>query len=202
MKKTAWYDTNNLPIDMVNGALCNKPGWDKIEHSDHFSDLDHLVKLSNPTTVADMGCGAGELGRVYPQYKYTGFDLPHIIEKVGKVVNNTLNYIEYEAYNFDYKKLKDFDLIICNGFISELSKPIEVLVNIINNSEGDIILHRQYFDTTTHLVNYTTYAGLETPRSIIGYDDFDSLLVNHEIIKKLDGPCGTSILIRKNRINK
>lgn len=200
MKKneTAWYNENELPKDMVERAI-GKTKWLSLENSDHFNPLNTLIIESNPKKIADIGCGAGELGRVYNNIDYVGFDLPHIVDNVAKKVNPNLKYNYFDAYDYDYRKLREFDLIICNSFISELTKPIEVLRKILKNTENYLIIHRQYFtNEKTVLSSYNTYGGLSTTRSHINKQDFNGLLTNHKIIKDLVGPWGTTLLIKKH----
>jgi hypothetical protein len=194
-KKTAWYNDDILPNEMVSGAIGQK-GWVRLEHSEHFKVLDGLVKLVNPKKIADVGCGAAELGRVYIGINYTGFDLPHIIEKVSKVVNKNLKYENFDANDFDYTVFKEYDLLICNGFISELTNPIEVLKKLIENTSGYLIIHRQFFSNETNFSEYMTYGELTTIRSHISLDEFNTLLRNHKIIKQENNPWGDTILIK------
>jgi hypothetical protein len=193
----AWYDNTVLPKQMVDGALGNIPGWTRLEQSGHFGVLDELVREANPISIVDLGCGAAEVGRVYSNINYTGLDLPHIIENVAKVVNPTLQYIEFDANTSDFTIFKDFDLIICNSFISELPNPLEILNKLLTNMGRYIIIHRQYFDDSTKFTNYKTYGNLDTVRSHIGRDDFNKLLTNHIIIKEENNVFGKSLLIEK-----
>jgi len=195
IKNTAWYDDKILPEQMVRGAL-GLNGWPRLEKSDHFSVLDDLINTSSFTNIGDLGCGAGEVGRVYSKYQYTGYDLPHIIEKVSKVVNPYLNYVDFDAYDFDYSSIKKHDMIICNSFISELKDPFSVLQNILNNTSNCLILHRQQFSNNTNFQEYSTYGNLVTPRSFIGIDEFNSILKDHKVIKQVE--ChGMSLLIQR-----
>lgn len=196
MNKTAWYDNNSLPSDMVNGALGHK-GWGRLESSDHFKILNDLIKSVNPKSIADLGCGAAEIGRLYPEIDYTGFDLPHIIEKVAKTVNPNLKYQNFDAYNFDYTVFKQYDLLVCNSFISELTEPINVLKQILENSDHYLIIHRQFFSDKTEFIEYETYANLRTIRSHIGLEDFNNLLIGHEIVTKINSVWGDTVLIKK-----
>lgn len=194
---TAWYDKNILPSEMVNGAL-GKNGWKRLEFTEHFKILNDMVLKCNGNKIADLGCGAAEVGRLYHgTHDYTGFDLPHIIQKVAKEVNQNLNYVEFDANNFDYSTLLEYDIIICNSFISELVNPLEILEKIINNTEKNLIIHRQFFSDKTQLVEYNTYGNLKTTRSYIQYDTFLKLLTNHKISEKIDNVWGSTCIVKK-----
>lgn len=193
---TAWFNEDILPIEMIKGATGEK-GWARLEHTEHFNVLNSFIKDLNILKMADIGCGAGELGRVLANLDYTGFDLPHIIEKVSKVVNPNLNYHYFDADNFDYTKLKDFNLIVCNSFISELNNPIEVLSKLLDNTTEYLLIHRQYFTSETNFSEYNTYGNLITVRTHIGTNDFNGLLKNHEIINRTTNAWGDTILIKR-----
>jgi trans-aconitate methyltransferase len=186
-KKTAWYNETILPKQMVSKIL-NKNGFTKLEHSEHFIILDELIKITKSKNIADIGCGGAELGRVYYDFDYTGFDLPHIIENVSKVVNPNLNYVKFDAYDFDYTLFKKYDLLVCNGFISELIEPITVLKNLLDNTKKYLIIHRQIFEN----------GDLITQRCRININELDELLINHKILKRIDNFGETSILIGKH----
>lgn len=197
-KKNAWYNETILPKEMVSKVISPENGWSKLEHSDHFRFLDELINLTESKTIADIGCGTAELGRIYNNFNYTGFDLPHIIEKVSKVVNPNLNYQVFDAYNFDYTFFKKYDLLICNGFISELNEPIQVLKNLLDNTKKYLIIHRQIFDDKSKVIEYKTYGDLLTTVCHIDINELNKLLINHKIVKKIDNPFGSSLLIVKN----
>jgi hypothetical protein len=196
-KKTAWYNETILPKQMVSKIL-DKNGFTKLEHSEHFIILDELIKITKSKNIADIGCGGAELGRVYYDFDYTGFDLPHIIENVSKVVNPNLNYVKFDAYDFDYTLFKKYDLLVCNGFISELIEPITVLKNLLDNTKKYLIIHRQIFENKSDIVEYNTYGDLITQRCRININELDELLINHKILKRIDKFGETSILIGKH----
>lgn len=194
--KNAWFNEDVLPSDMIKGVTGEK-GWSKLEDTDHFKLLNGIISNLTINKMGDIGCGAGELGRVLSNIDYTGFDLPHIINKVSKIVNPNLNYSYFNADDFDYIVLKEYDLLVCNSFISELSNPIEVLTKLIDNTTNHLLIHRQYFSNQTNFSNYVTYGNLPTTRSHIGYDEFIGLLKNHEIINHVKNVWGDTILIKK-----
>jgi 2-polyprenyl-3-methyl-5-hydroxy-6-metoxy-1,4-benzoquinol methylase len=182
MKKNAWYNNDILPTEMIKCALGKKKGWSKLEDTEHFLSLIDLIKKINFKYVADLGCGSAELGRILKnEYNYTGFDLPHIIENVSKKMNPDLNYISYDAYDFNYNVLGEFDLIICNSFISELQKPFEILENIFKHMKKYLIIHRQHFSHQNYFINYNTYGELETIRAFLSVDDFKKILKFYSI---------------------
>lgn len=202
INKTAWYNEKDLPVDMVDSVLSLKPGWSKLEDTEHFINLKNLIMSCSAITVADIGCGSAELGRVLKsQFLYTGFDLPHIIKNVSKKLNPDLKYIDFDAYGFDYTNLQNFDLIICNSFISELSQPLIVLENLFKNFKTFLIIHRQHFATKESFTMYKTYGNLSTTRYYISSLLFKNLLSTYNIdcIKYIhNDQIGDSLLLFKN----
>lgn len=195
-KKTAWYNEDILPIEMIKGAT-GENGWARLEETEHFKVLNHFINDLNVIKMADIGCGAGELGRVFSNIDYTGFDLPHIIDKVSKIVNTNLKYTYFNADNFEYETLREFNLIVCNSFISELNNPIEILSKLIENTSEYLLIHRQFFSDKTNFSEYSTYGNLSTIRTHIGLNEFKELLTNHKIINQVNNIWGDTILIKK-----
>jgi hypothetical protein len=197
---TAWTSENHeLEKDMINGALCKKPGWKKLEYSSHFTYLNELILMTNEKSICDIGCGAGELGRVYKDYHYEGYDLQHIVENVSKVVNPQLTYNYFDANNFNYNLFKKYDLLICNGFISELINPLEIIKNLLENTNKYLIIHRQKIGNKTEIINYKTYADLLTSQSIVGIEDLKQILkfTNTRVVKQCMFDGLVSLLITK-----
>lgn len=194
--ENAWFNEEILPNEMIKGAK-GENGWSKLENTKHFEILNNFIKDLKINKLADIGCGAGELGRVLNNINYTGFDLPHIIDKVSKVVNPNLKYIYFNADDFNYDNFNEYDLLVCNSFISELNNPIEVLTKLINNTSNHLLIHRQYFSSETNLVKYSTYGDLLTTRTYIGSNEFNELLKNHEIINRTSSEWGDTLLIKR-----
>lgn len=202
-KKTAWYNEEELPKDMIEGANGNKLNFKKLEDSNHFPTLENLIALTECRRMADIGCGAGEVGRVFgKKINYTGYDLPHIIEKVGKEINPELDFACFDANESDFAFLENYDLILCNGFISELTNPLEILGKILNCSKEFVIVHRQFIDAKTSFEDYVTYGNLLTPRSTVGRKDLTALLKEKkfQIIEMYDSESwGQSFLLKRRQ---
>ena len=211
-KKTNWYNTSLVPKSMVEAAVIR--GESDLLSLKNYQVLDKLVKLThNCKTMGDVGCGASELGDIYKEFDYTGFDLPHIIDGVSKVINPNLKYIKFDAQTSDFSVFKNFDLIICNGFFSELPNPLEVLEKLLVNTKKYLIIHRQFFeiskwfylqhqdDGSEHVKEksegYIGYGDLKFFRTYIHRDRFDGLLTNHKVIKEETNEFGKSLLIQK-----
>jgi 2-polyprenyl-3-methyl-5-hydroxy-6-metoxy-1,4-benzoquinol methylase len=168
--KSVWYNTDQIPNEMIKGAKAELEGFKKLENSEHFVILNKFIKMVMPSSLCDIGCGAGEISRVYPELDYLGLDLPHIIERVALVVNPGKKYISFDANTQeDFSFLTGYDLLVMNGFLSELETPIQLLEKIMSAYKGSIIIHRQDItDSEGFLEEYNSYGGLKTTNSQIG----------------------------------
>ena len=206
MKKpplTAWHNPE-ITSDMVKGARCELEGWKKLEESDHFPALEGLLKIvpSNLKKLGDVGFGAGEISRVFPDYEYTGFDLPHVIENVAMEVNPTGNYEKIDINQVDFDIFSGYDIILCNSFISELPNGEDILNSLFSVKPKYILLHRQEIaDDTTRSENYKTYGNLMTPKCILSNQFFNEAisLSNFSPLQAFSiAPSLFSILFKRN----
>lgn len=202
-KNNAWYDSSIVPREMIRGAKAEIPGWRTLENTTHFIALDNLVKNSGGKSIIDIGCGAAEAGRIYENMKYAGADLPHIIEQVAKKVNPDKTYITFDANDSeDFDFIKEYDIVLMNGFLSEITNPLEFLEKILQNAKKCIIIHRQDFNNEkTFLENYTSYGGKPATNSNINYKELVALVekYNFEIAENISSNLVNkrSVLIRK-----
>ena len=185
MKKTpptAWYNPE-ITSDMVKGARCELEGWRKLEEADHFPALERLLKIIPPNfkKLADLGCGAGEVSRVFPDYEYTGFDLPHIIVNVAQEINPTATYKKIDINDVDFNIFSSYDIILCNSFISELPNGDAILKSLFAARPKYILLHRQEIShESIHCEDYKTYGNLTTPKCILSNQFFTETLLSHD----------------------
>jgi hypothetical protein len=195
--KSAWYDENTLPDNMVKG-IDGSLGWPKLEKSTHFKYLKEAMDICGGKTLIDLGCGGGEVGRVFSDLHYVGYDLPHIIEKVSKVVNPELNYYSFDAYETDFEFIKGSDIVLSNSFITELTNCTNIIGKIINKSEKYVILHRQKFKDSEVVNNYNTYGGLNTTNCAISNTEFLKLIENKfDVVYDVEYDDMKTIIIKK-----
>lgn len=169
--KTAWFDDETLPYAMLNSQ------FKKLEESEHFNSLlNCFSKIENCHSIIDLGCGTGEVGRVFSDFSYVGADLPHIIEKVSKIKNPKNNYIKFDIEKDSLDFLKKYDIVVMNGFISEIPNWYLALSKVLLNSNKYIILHRQSItNDKTSLFEYNTYGSLKTTNNVINYKELNNL---------------------------
>jgi len=197
--KTAWFNNNILPALMLN------PDFKPLQQSDHFAPLKKCFSDVQGKKLLDLGCGAAEVYQTFKNFEYTGADLPHIIEEVAKKKNPTGNFIHFNAEKDDFSFLKYYDIILMNSFISEVPGWYRILLQVLYNSNGYIILHRQEVtDKPSYLEKYITYGGLETVKSIINYDHLVGMfhMNDYQILYEEDSFPGNNtqktFLLRKN----
>ena len=166
MNKTAWFNDAVLPAAMLNS------GFKPLHQSDHYEALDKCMSMAEGDSLLDIGCGIAEVATTFPEYKYTGADLSHIIEQAARVKNPQTNFIAFNANKDTYDFVRDYDIVLMNSFISEMPDWYRCLNNVLYNSKGYVIIHRQEVTSdSSYLREYTTYAGLKTTNSVINYDE-------------------------------
>jgi hypothetical protein len=188
-KDTCWYDSSKVPEQMLLGA--KGVLWPVLEKSDHFPVLDALIQETKDDSFSmlDIGCGAAELSRLYPEFYYTGADLPNIIKEVSMKMHPQNSYISFDIYGDNTDFIKDYDLIVMNAFIDVLEKPTAALSMVLTKSPKYVIMHRQCFNDKkkTHLYQYPSYGGAESFQSVINREEFSKILEESqfEILKEL-----------------
>lgn len=193
MKKICWNDKEVCPEEMLKAS--RGVYWAVLEkNQDHFPILKKLLSKAFadcsdvPINIADVGCGAGDLGRVIVRetdwrdhfLTYEGFDLSHIIEKVSKVANPNNKYENFDAYDpaQDFSFLNKYQVVVMNAFIDVLERSVEVLRKVLLNAGDYVILHRQTFDENgkTRTTEHSSYGSISY-QSIINKKEFEDLLL-------------------------
>ena len=157
MIDTAWY-SDYMPEKMM------QTNFPHIVYSDHFGSLKKCLDLmpTGAKSLLDLGCGKAEISDAFPQYEYCGADLPHMIQGVSKLIRPKLDYIEFDAQLSDMNFISDFDIVIMNGFLSEIPNADQILDKVLNRANGHVIIHRQMIDDQQRIETYSTYGDLKT----------------------------------------
>ena len=202
-----WVTDKTIADEMLRGAKAEIPGFKKLEESSHFPTLNELFlhAAGDVESIIDLGCGAGEFGRIYNFFDYTGVDLPHVIEQTAKKKNPHLNYVTFNAYEDDYTFLGNADFILMNAFISELAAADEVLEKVLAFSSRYVLLHRQkiehFEDANVKYIEYAGYLNKRYTCAVFSAQYLENLLekYNFEIIKKQHSstPEEVSLLLKK-----
>ena len=171
--KTAWLNEEELPDFMVNTF------FKKLKESEHFPALlKCFEKIKDSSTIIDLGCGTGEAGRVFSDFKYVGADLPHIIEKVSKIRNPNNNYLKFNAENNNVDFINEFDIVLMNSFLSEIPNWYLILSKILINAKKYVILHRQSITNgQTKFIEYNPYGynKIKAINNVINYQQLINL---------------------------
>lgn len=180
----------NSNSDTLFNAMIARSNKTPLEKTIHFLELNKLINYCEPyNSLVDIGCGVGELGRVYKNKKYLGIDLPNIIENVAKIKNPNQNYIHFDANNEQIpNEIKIYDVVIMNSFISELLNPMSFLKNLFLYKNKYIIIHRQDFtNKDTYLQEYNSYANLKSTNCHINKNEFFKMIesLNYRVLKNV-----------------
>lgn len=176
-KDSCWYNTDETPKKMIEGAKGKL--FPVLKESDHWPILSHLLSMcENSKSILDVGCGAAALSEL-TSLEYTGCDLPHIIEKVGKINAPNANLISFDFYNDDLSFMRDFDVIATNAFIDVLDDPVVSLDNLMKVSKQYIIVHRQRLtDSNSDSEKVESYTGFSYS-SILSIKDLEILCIKN-----------------------
>ena len=164
-----------------NEEICQhilNTNFPKLKDSIHFNALNQCVKKigsDSYKTILDIGCCKAELAETFPQFQYTGADLPNIIEGVSKKIRPSLSYVYFNAETDDYSFMSDYDIIIMNSFLSEMSNGTEILNKILNHAKKYVVIHRQDIEEKTTVANSQTYGGMNTVNFIISREDINKI---------------------------
>jgi len=179
-----WNEYSNKLFD----AMISRSNKTPLEKTSHFLELSKLISYCEPiNSIVDIGCGVADLGRIYNNKKYLGLDLSNIINNVSKLKNPDLNYVYFNANSEQIPvEIKEYDMIVMNSFLSELSNPINFLEKLFVYNNKYIIIHRQDFtDTDTFTREYSSYANLKSTNSYINFKEFQNCAKNFNYDVKL-----------------
>ena len=191
--KTAWYN-KNMPENMMNTHFPH------IVNSDHFSAIKECFNyIDESENIIDLGCGKAEISDAFPKYKYCGADLPHIIHNVSKLSRPTLEYKEFDAHLSDMDFVSDFDIIVMNSFLSEISNANQILDKVLTHAKKYVIVHRQAIENQENIATYSTYGGLQTIVYTFDRKDFENIVYqnNFKKIIEVDASSLKTILLKR-----
>jgi len=171
MKNTAWHN-NQICQHILN------TNFPPLNQSGHFKALkDCIDKVeSGKGDLLDVGCCKAEFADTFPEFDYCGADLEHIIENVSKRIRPLLNYHHFDANTDDYSFMQRFDIVLMNGFLSEMPNAMEILESVLKHAHKYILIHRQDIAEKGDVEHYQTYGGLDTINYVMNRSMFEDLL--------------------------
>ena len=133
MTETAEYWNDKLHY------ICNSRY--ELWNSDYIEFLVQKVwKIEKKLDILDFGCGNGYLaGLIMPFLPkgstYTGIDISDVMIQEAKRIYADEKYpVKFICKNaYDYQEKEKYDMVICQAFLRELSKPKKALINMINS---------------------------------------------------------------------
>ena len=189
--RTAWYD-QKMPEKMM------ETHFPHITYSDHFDPLKECFDLisNDANSLLDLGCGKAEISDAFPEYKYCGADLPHIIQKVSKISKSSLEYVEFDAIIDSMNFVSSYEVVLMNGFLSELPIANTVLKKVLNHAKNYVLIHRQAIEEDQRNELYDTYGNLSTVRYTFSKQEFDSIVCFNGFTEMLNIPSFTNSSLR------
>lgn len=171
MTETAEYWNDKLHY------ICNSRY--ELWNSDYIEFLVQKVwKIEKKLDILDFGCGNGYLaGLIMPFLPkgstYTGIDISDVMIQEAKRIYADEKYpVKFICKNaYDYQEKEKYDMVICQAFLRELSKPKKALINMINSLkiEGLIVcieVNRELDNAGTYIegLDYSSILMTEVQR--------------------------------------
>jgi len=158
-----WAKDDDIISDMIKGSTGELWGH-RLEQSDHFPLLKSLLdEIGHQGVLIDLGCGAGDISRVW-KGQYIGADLDWIIEGVSKKCNPSAEFINFDVINDDIKKLPPSKAIIMNALLDVLEDPVSILRKVCHADTEFVVIHRQKIVNTK---NDQIEMGLSYGKSVV-----------------------------------
>ena len=188
-----WEKDFEIIEDMRRGSEGSLWGH-KLEQADHFPLLKSLLdEVGHDGLLIDLGCGAGDLSRVWSG-QYLGADLDWILEEVAKKCNPAAEFMKFDVFNDDIKDLPPSKAIIMNALLDVIEDPITILRKVCQADTDFVVVHRQKIvETKDDKVEIgLSYGNSKVPVSKITIREMqeivDDLSRNKEVyIKKWNG---------------
>jgi hypothetical protein len=194
--KTAWHN-QKMPKSMMDAHFPH------VVNSDHFKAIKQCFgHISEAKSLIDLGCGKAEISDAFPEYKYCGADLPHIIQKVSKISKSSLEYVEFDAIIDSMNFVSSYEVVLMNSFLSELPNANTVLKRVLNHAKNYVLIHRQAIEEDQRNELYDTYGNLPTVRYTFSKQEFDSIVCFNGFTEMLNIPSFTDSSLRTTLLKK
>lgn len=178
-----WKENDQIINEMIKGSSGELWGH-RLEQADHFPILNHFLDLSNSQMLLDLGCGAGDVSRIWKK-EYLGIDLPWVIEKVAKICNSNANYLKIDVLKEGINSLPSSDCLLMNAFLDVQEEPLSLLRDIcVSRKYKNIIVHRQQLIAKSNLKEKRYgkgYGNSTVPVSYISWEDLSELKIEYQI---------------------
>lgn len=181
-----WREDKSI-IDSMNKASSGELWGHKLEGSSHFPLLKLILdRVGHHGLLLDVGCGAGDLSRVWGG-QYVGVDLDWIIDNVSKSCNPDATFIKADIQKGDLKSLPECRVIFANAFLDVVHNPCEVLRKLCNLKSDYVIIHRQRVSKTKPDVVELreSYGDSQVPSSIITFQELNEIANDFAVDKNV-----------------
>ena len=170
--KVSWKEDHKI-IDEMNKASSGELWGHRLEGSSHFPLLQFLLNhVKHRGLLIDVGCGAGDLSRVWGG-QYLGVDLDWVIENVSEVRNPSSSFVKVNVQLDDLKNLPECRVIFANALLDVVHNPYEILRKLCNLKAEFVIIHRQRLreEKPDSIELRESYGDSQVPSSILTFQE-------------------------------
>jgi trans-aconitate methyltransferase len=139
----------------------------KDKYPAHWIDFINLIKMYNPKSMLDVGCGCGAYYELckkeFLNVEYIGIDYSEQAINLARKTWNADVFFQkdYRSLTRDY--LSKFDLVHLGGLLDVLSNGDEALEFILNNGPKNVLIGRMKFSNgKSYYKTYLAYNKIET----------------------------------------
>ena len=165
-----WRESDLIVEQMIKGSTGEL--WGKrLEDTDHFPVLKQAIDLvGNFETLLDIGCGAGDVCRVW-NGKYIGVDLSWVVERVSKKCNPLQEYISIDLDSSTVFSLPESRVVLMNAFLDLREDSHDFFESLLKMKYENFIVHRQRLSQNNSKIEYRKSYGESTvPSSVMSWE--------------------------------
>lgn len=165
-----WGESDHVVDQMIKGSTGELWGV-TLEKTDHFPLLSHVLEIvGNENSLIDIGCGAGDVSRVW-KGEYVGVDFDWVIERVAKICNPNSNYVSLDLNVDSVKKLPKAKVALMNAFLDVREDPHEMFEQVMGLEIDSLVVHRQRLSQSSCVIDKRPgYGGTSVPSSVMSVD--------------------------------
>lgn len=173
-------------------------------YPEHWYTFLHLVKIANPVSILDIGCGAGVfyklLHNTYPTIEYTGVDYSEEAITLAKDFWKYDNFFVKDLWELDKDYIKNYDLLLLGAILDILPDGDAGLDHILSLKPRQLLLSRiEFTSQESHNYTYLAYNTITTYKFLHNFESFHKIREKYNYNFTLQN---NSILLRDRDVYK